>query len=92
MCQDCYGGSYADDDLGYDDQDDDWGGDGYEGYPADDDWDGDRDGLDDYDEMSGWPEYPDPWDYRPSLRERIGWRIRDWRRGRVQQYSDEPPF
>lgn len=30
MCQDCYGpGSYADDDLGYDDEDEDWGDAGY---------------------------------------------------------------
>lgn len=43
------------------------------------------------------PDPPeDPWYYRPPLWERFRWRFRDWRRrvrrGRVQQYSDEPPF
>jgi hypothetical protein len=48
------------------------------------------------------PDYPedggyDPWDYRPSLRRRIRWRISEWRRRLVfwhrnHGYSDEPSF
>ena len=54
MCQDCYSpGSYADDDLGYDDQDDDWGDDGYEPWP------GDRDDLDDDDGDDRYDEFKD---------------------------------
>ena len=98
MCQDCYGVDDDYDDSTWDERDD---------YDDQDEWPGDRDDLDDrYDEYKdnlamGYinpdgsqrePDPPeDPWCYRPSLRQRVRWRIRDWRRrvrrGRVQQYS-----
>lgn len=89
------------------DVDDDWDGDGFDRYGEpdyDDEPDDDR-----YDEYKDYlamgyinpdgsqrePDPPeDPWYYRPSLRERIRWRIKDWRRMRRGReiYSDEPPF